>query len=293
MPTICCNRDTFESPAPAPAGGTRSGDAMSYIEELRTRVETAERRFGLIDEQQRRYSERLISLMDALESSQEGRQTEAAALQGRIDALEHENGELRSMLHALLLGVEAGSRDSLAETLRNLDTRLSGMVRPAAAEAAVVDAVLERGFEAVSDEELAAEIANEPVAELQIDDMPVDEPSADEPSADEPGPDVAAEDVPGEAVEDAIAAAEQAVAALIAGGEGAAPLVAEFALDEAAGIEPALEELADLAAGSPVAELLERLADDAQDLGTTAVELPLDEMAAAPDAAPSPARKQA
>src|SRR3546814_210354 len=105
---------------------------MSYIEELRQRVEAAERRFGLIDEQERRYSERLITLMNALESAQEERQGEAASHQARIVELERENGELRGMLHALLLGVEAGSRDTLAGTLRDLDARLSGMVSPAA-----------------------------------------------------------------------------------------------------------------------------------------------------------------
>ncbi len=271
---------------------------MSYIEELRTRVETAERRFGLIDEQQRRYSERLIGLMNALESSEEERQGEAAALRDRIGQLEHENGELRSMLHALLLGVEAGGRDSLADILRDLDTRLSGMVRPAAADdlpadsAAAeteADAAAAMEFDSVSDAELAAEIANEPVVALPEQDGSSDELAVEEIVAEADAVDTAA----GEAGLDAVDEAEQAVAELIAGGEGAAPLAEDFGLDEAAGIEPALEELADLAAGSPVARLLECLADETQDLGVTAVEPPMEAMAAAPDAAPAPARRKA
>jgi hypothetical protein len=54
-----------------------------------------------------------------------------------------------------------------------------------------------------------------------------------------------------------------------------------------------MEELADLAAGSPVADMLERLADDAQDIAATQDELPLEEAAAEPEAAPAPRRKKA
>src|SRR3546814_1179601 len=61
----------------------------------------------------------------ALESAQEERQGEAASHQARIVELERENGELRVMLHALLLGVEAGSRDTLAGTLRDQIGRAS------------------------------------------------------------------------------------------------------------------------------------------------------------------------
>jgi hypothetical protein len=241
---------------------------MSYIEELRQRVEAAERRFGLIDEQERRYSERLLTLMNALESAQEERQDEAASHQARIVELERENGELRGMLHALLLGVEAGSRDTLADTLRDLDARLSGMVPPAAtASETPVDAI-------AADEELAAE------------DFVVPE-------------DVAADEEAG--AEDAVAAAEQAVAELLnaAAEDGAVEdLVAEDMVDD----DIVMEEFASgvVAAddpGSPVADMIERLADETRDFAAAEPELAFDEAAAEeaaePVPAPEPTRKKA
>ncbi len=243
---------------------------MSYIEELRQRVETAERRFGLIDEQQRRYSERLITLMNALESAQEERQGETAAHQARIVELERENGELRGMLHALLLGVEAGSRDTLADTLRDLDARLSGMVPPTVTPSEVpVDAPVEA---IAVDEELAAE------------DLVVPE-------------DVAADEDTG--AEDPVAAAEQAVADLL-GADAEDGAVEELDLqdmvdDEIVAEDVALEEPAAGDPDSPVAEMIERLADETQDFAAAEPEPVLDEMAVEDTAepVPSPVRKKA
>lgn len=233
---------------------------MSYIDELRQRVETAERRFGLIDEQQRRYSERLITLMNALESAQEERQGEAASHQARIAELERENGELRGMLHALLLGVEAGSRDMLADTLRDLDTRLSGMVPSAAA----------------------------------LDETPVEAVAVDE---EPPAEDlVVPEDDAAEEETDAVAAAEQAVAELLNAGaeDEAEDLVVEGMTDDEIVMEDLASEVAaadDL--GSPVADMIERLADEAQDFAAAEPELAFDEMAEESAAEPAPASEPA
>jgi hypothetical protein len=272
---------------------------MSYIEELRQRVESAERRFGLIDEQERRYSERLIALMNALETAQTEKLTETASHTARIAELERENGELRGMLHALLLGVEAGSRDTLAGTLRDLDSRLSGLLdsapAPAAEDAVGLDTVslaaeiedavavaedepdladdvpeaAELDAETLADEEtVAEEVAAEEcmgkeiaVEEVAAEDALAEEPLAEESLAEESLPE---DPLPEEAMEDdAVAAAEQAVAALV--GEDAAP--EEDPADAAAFDEMAAEAAAEEHHGvppSPVAEMIVRLAEETQ-----------------------------
>lgn len=238
---------------------------MSNIEELRERVELAERRFGLIDEQERRYSERLISLMDALETGRSEQLARVETSQARIGELERENGELRGMLHALLLGVEAGGRDMLAGTLRDLDSRLSGMlgtapsISPPAEEAApaldTVDiAAADEQAIAVAEEEVPADPA-EPGANAaeagsdEPDDALPDEVAAVEDVADET-PDASNGAIAGEAdTVDPVTAAEKAVAALIGTGpEGGAPEEVDGELEVAAGAdEPVAVD--DLAAG--------------------------------------------
>jgi hypothetical protein len=269
----------------------RTEDAMSYIEELRQRVESAERRFGLIDEQERRYSERLIALMNALETAQTEKQTEAASHTARIAELERENGELRGMLHALLLGVEAGSRDTLAGTLRDLDSRLSGILGgapvPAAEDAVGLDTVSLGAEieEAVAGEEAELDAAGDApeAADLDAATLADAEPAAEEVAAEETTPEdaLAGEPLPEDAMEeDAVAAAEQAVAALV--GEDVVTeedpadaavfdeMVAEQAAD-AALEEPADEMAAEAAVEehhgvppSPVAEMIVRLAEETQ-----------------------------
>lgn len=254
---------------------------MSYIEELRQRVETAERRFGLIDEQQRRYSERLITLMNALESAQEERQAEATSHQARIVELERENGELRGMLHALLLGVEAGGRDTLADTLRDLDARLSGMVPSAPSEMSADEIAGDDDVASVAEDGLAVA-------------LPEDEPQV------EGGLDV--DDISALETDEVIAAAEQAVAELLNADAGA---VEDFAMEDMAGVEIAVDEMAldemamEVAAegdpASSVAEMIGRLADETQDFAEPELAFGerAEEAAAEPLPAPKPARKEA
>lgn len=270
---------------------------MSYIEELRQRVESAERRFGLIDEQERRYSERLIGLMNAIEAAQTEKQTEAASHAARIAELERENGELRGMLHALLLGVEAGSRDTLAGTLRDLDSRLSWLLGtapvPVTQDAVGLDTVL-LGAEiedtvAVEDAELDAAGEAPEDAEIEPETLADDEPMAEEPVTEEvAAEETAAEDalaeepLPEDALEeDAVAAAQQAVAALVGEDvvteedpadaavfdEMVTEPAAEITLDEAAdemAAETAAEEHHGGMPASPVAEMIVRLAEETQ-----------------------------
>ena len=284
---------------------------MSTIEELRQRVEAAERRFGLIDEQERRYSERLIGLMDALEAAQAEKQAEAEIYQAQIAQLEHENGELRAMLHALLLSVEAGSRDQLSHTLHDLDARLSSLLgRSAPAGAEAKGGLLPEAAIAAEESEPEVVAAEEPV-EL---DMGAEEPAGDAPAgvdevtvaeleveADQAEGDPS-DEAPAERTEhDPVKVALQAVATLMArrnAGSEASPADdavvpgPEDAFDAAPGVE-LLDEIAAEARASgtesPVAEMIERLAEEAQDIPD--VELMAEPPAAEP--APSPARKSA
>ncbi len=101
---------------------------MSSIEELRQRVEAAEQNFGLFDEQQRRYSERLIGLMDTIDEGLRVQQSREGEHQDQVNRIAHENEELKSMLHSLLLAIESGTRDTLSETMQMLEHRASGLV---------------------------------------------------------------------------------------------------------------------------------------------------------------------
>ncbi len=121
---------------------------MTGIEELRRRVAEAEERFGVIQEQRAKYSERMIGLMNAVEERMRDQQGEVEA--HRADAARHameidrqaaeighlgeENEQLRAMLHSLLKAIETGGRDGLAEIMQELDRKISGIIGTSAAE---------------------------------------------------------------------------------------------------------------------------------------------------------------
>lgn len=143
---------------------------MTGIEELRQRVTDAEERFGLIDAQRAKYSERLIVLMNAIEAriheqqdeiekqaeiiakheaevavqqaKIDGQGTAIAQQAGEIEKLKtagadkhEENEQLRTMLHSLLQAIESGGRDGLAEVMQELDRKASVLVSTAVTEA--------------------------------------------------------------------------------------------------------------------------------------------------------------
>lgn len=121
---------------------------MIGIEELSARVAEAEQRFGLIGEEHAKYSARLVSLLDTVESrlrEQEAKvlqQAEAnAALQDERDEARSENEQLRDMLLSLLRAVENGGRDHVMQTMQTLETRVSGLVttNPPEAQADAAD----------------------------------------------------------------------------------------------------------------------------------------------------------
>ncbi len=198
---------------------------MNDIEELRQRVVDAEERFGLIDEQRAKYSERLILLMDAIEGrihEQQGAidrhaaiiekyESEAADQQSRIDGQaaeiaqhageveklkaaaarkDEENEQLRAMLHSLLQAIEAGGGNGLADTLQTLYRKVSALASTVAAEESEAEPEPEpkpeSGIEAPEAAmETAAEAQNVEIEETEEIEEPVAE--AGEPVTGESG----------------------------------------------------------------------------------------------------------
>ena len=108
---------------------------MSYIDDLRQRVDAAEKRFDMTDDRNRKYSEWLIDLMSAVEESHRQKQAEIDQFKAQIERLSVENEDLHAMLRAMLDTVEEGSRDRLSEAIHELDTKasvLTGVAAPVA-----------------------------------------------------------------------------------------------------------------------------------------------------------------
>lgn len=117
---------------------------MSGIDQLQQRVQDAEQRFGLIHEQGQKYSERLISLIVAIEdrlrdlhaqienakTSGVDRDDEIARQKSEMVRSDQENEQLRKMLHSLLQAVETGGSDSLLETMQMLESKVSALITP-------------------------------------------------------------------------------------------------------------------------------------------------------------------
>ncbi|MFZ5790733.1 MAG: hypothetical protein ACOY3L_08555 [Pseudomonadota bacterium] len=159
---------------------------MSDIEQLQRRVEAAERRFGMMGEQQGKYSARLIQLMDRIEQRAAERERELDRHIGEMQRLKRDHEQVKTMLHALLAAIEAGGGDALMAALHEMDRKASALVgeSPAAemsaAQAAAMLAPAEKTvaagemfqghFEDVTPETLAAEEAaeNEAAAEDRV-----------------------------------------------------------------------------------------------------------------------------
>ena len=161
---------------------------MTDINNLRERVEAAEQRFGLMDEQQRHYSERVIGLIETIEAQlaaargeiekqiDENRQLgqDLAAARSEIEQqvganlrLSQENEELRAMLHSVLRSIEQKTH---MKTLQDLEARVSALVTSAGAPAP-------QGAVPVSDApetcetEAAGEIPSEPEVVVEAADF--------------------------------------------------------------------------------------------------------------------------
>jgi hypothetical protein len=150
---------------------------MSDIEQLRRRVEAAERHFGTVGEQQGKYSARLIQLMDQIEQRAAERESELSRYLGELQQLRRDHDQVKVMLQTLLSAIEAGGGDALMAALHEMDRKASALVGEgpigetpfAAKEKESFDDVADlevtgpedfrNGFEDVTPETLAAEEA--------------------------------------------------------------------------------------------------------------------------------------
>jgi hypothetical protein len=186
------------------------GIRMSGIEELRNRVAAVEEQFGLAHEQRTKYSARLLSMMDALDARMRDQKAEIARqadelgsraaditdLTARAERGEHDNEQLRGMLHSLLKAIEAGSRDVFAETMQALEAKVTALIAdtaPAAAESAPQDDIAPEvpDVEAVAEDAPAdpiEEMPEVPQAETAAEDAPAD-PIEEVPEEAAPEPD--------------------------------------------------------------------------------------------------------
>lgn len=249
---------------------------MSGIEELRQRVQDAEEHFGLAREEQAKYSERLIGLIDTVEGRLRDQQAEIDRLQAiavshdealakeqaQIGRFERENEHLREMLHSLLRAIESGGRSGVVEIMQTLDQKVSALIAGDAAPAA--EAAPAPEMETVAPEPVE-EAAAEPVAEAAPEpEMEAELPEPVEDAAAEvmPEPEPETEALSPEPVEEAVV--EPVVEAIAEPETAAMPESAEEAAAEPvaeATPEPAEESTAE-AAVEPEAELAAAMADD-------------------------------
>jgi len=177
---------------------------MSGIEELRQRVQDAEEHFGLAREEQAKYSERLIGLIDTVEDRLREQQAEIdrqqasvaghdealAKEQAQIHRLECDNEHLREMLHSLLQAIEAGGRNGAIEVMQTLEQKVGALIAGGATpiEAAAVpeppelpEPAVEAAPESEPTPEPEMEIAAEPLAEsvAEPEVLPEAEPAAE------------------------------------------------------------------------------------------------------------------
>ena len=175
---------------------------MSNIEELQARVVSAEARLALIGEEHHRYSDRLVSLMSAAEAQISEQSAEAAIRQAALDALHQENEQLRTMLHTLLLAVEAGNGKALAATMHDLEAKFSAMLATKADDAS-----------AAAGDDTAADV--EAAAAAHETDAPADDAAETEADMVTPTPDDAQADADSGAMDVETAGVETADVAAV------------------------------------------------------------------------------
>ncbi|QEX21241.1 hypothetical protein FRZ61_11640 [Hypericibacter adhaerens] len=271
---------------------------MSDIEQLRRRVEAAERHFGSIGEQQGKYSARLIHLMDQIEQRAADRESELGRYVGELQALRRDHEQVKAMLQALLGAIETGGGEAIMATLHEMDRKASALVgegpageesftamdSPAAEEADLEAAGrddFQNGFEDVTAETLAAEeAALEPEAETDTEIEPEAEIEAEAEAEIEP--DTTAdrfEDVTPET----LAAEEAEEQALAASTDVIAP-EARVELE----METRIVAPAPTTAQSPVAGIIQRIGQLTRELA----EQPTPIKAPAPPAEPAVAKQR-
>ena len=97
---------------------------MINIDELRQRVSDAERRFGLIDERQKKYSSRLSGMIEAVDKGQKSADSKLRETEAALRRVKDDNEQLRSLLHQLLMAIDGTGRDHLKTPIGELGQRL-------------------------------------------------------------------------------------------------------------------------------------------------------------------------
>jgi hypothetical protein len=156
---------------------------MSNIDELRLRLEDAERRFGLKTAETKQYSVRLVQLVDAV--------IDDFWVQRRDnERLAFENEEFRSMLMTLLATIEGGDKNNLHNLMADMAERIATLMA-AGAGAPAYDPVLERYPEPELDLAPLPESPNVGPDVSGPDPVPEGEPES------EPAPELMSEPEPG------------------------------------------------------------------------------------------------
>ncbi|MBT5159415.1 MAG: hypothetical protein HOL89_06430 [Alphaproteobacteria bacterium] len=148
---------------------------MSNIEELRLRLEDAERRFGLKSAKNNQYSVRLVQLVDAV--------VDDLWVQRRDhERLSFENEEFRSMLISLLATIEGGDKDDLRTMMHGMAERIATLMA-AGAGAPSYEPVLERYPDPEFDPEpaLAPNPVHEPAPQYEANEEEIPLSAADLP----------------------------------------------------------------------------------------------------------------
>ena len=87
---------------------------MTEISSLQQTVAAAQEAFDRIGEQHARSRKRLTSLINIVEENLREKRVALAQNQARRERMVREYGQLRHMLHALVMTVEVGPREGLA-----------------------------------------------------------------------------------------------------------------------------------------------------------------------------------
>ncbi len=227
---------------------------MSDIDALRQRFEAAEQSFGLIDEREQKYSERLIHLIGSIEQELQEHRDEIAWRDARLVALERENGELRAMMHSLLQAIEDGGRDRIGAVVSDLDQRVTSFLSDDQAPVPQPSEAVEPEREEPEPDPVSV---SEKIGDLEIVEEKCPKEAADEASqeiepADEPA-DEAAERPEGESAAGNGDPTEQIARLLASEGESDSSVrdIIERVTKLAATVAPAGQALLDQSASGP------------------------------------------
>lgn len=240
---------------------------MPGIDDLRQRVMDAEARFGLINEQHAKYSERLIGLMNEIEARirdqqatiarQEAELAELGARAAHTVQADRENEQLRDMLLSLLRAIERGGGDALVATMRTLDETVSGLIESGDESPTdpVTDSLAEPEPEVALEPEAVAEPEPEPEPERISEAVGDDAASVDDAAEANGEVEIESHDAPAPAMEEP--AMEEVATEALDENEPSAETAPEDVAEPIAEDEPVVEAVAEPAPAEAVETVAE------------------------------------